>query len=154
MVMISMTVVLGCLQLNALNAIPLYSLPLLNSQNVRNGEVLVDQPAIGRRTVPDDEDEEEEGEADAEADGGEERLGRRSSFRYCLYSYCTRGALARARARGGGSAPSSIIIKPAMAPTSLQPTQMTQLVRSRHPRTRSRHSPHCVLWHVPLAVAN
>jgi hypothetical protein len=58
--------------------IPVYSLPFLDSQNARNGEVLVNQPAIGRRTLPDNEDdedeEEEEGEeADAEADGTRRR---------------------------------------------------------------------------------
>ncbi|KAF8493003.1 voltage-gated potassium channel [Russula emetica] len=60
------------------STIPLYSLPLLNSQNAHNGEILVDQPAIGRRTLPDDEDEEEEREVDAEADG--EREGEPSSL--------------------------------------------------------------------------
>jgi hypothetical protein len=99
------------------STIPLYSLPSLNSQNARNGEVLIDQPAIGRRTHSDDEvDEDEEGEggeaeADAEADGDgdSEGLGGVSTR-----TRGTRGALARARARGGGGgAPSSLIIKPA-----------------------------------------
>ena len=87
--------------------IPLYSLPFLNSQNA---EVLIDQPAIGRRTHPDDEDdedEEEEGEADAEADGDPEGLGG-SDHGHRLATAST-----RARARGGGNAPPSIIIKPA-----------------------------------------
>src|SRR5712672_3646809 len=49
-----------------------------------------------------------------------------------------------------------------MAPTPLQLTRTTQLVRSRRPRTRSRHSPHRVLCphhhprdrarHAPLAA--
>jgi hypothetical protein len=100
------------------STIPLYSLPFLNSQNARNGEVLVDQPAIGRRTLPedeDDDDEEEVGETDAEADGDEEGLG---GVGHHLATASTRtrvarGARAHARARDGGSAPSSLIIKPA-----------------------------------------
>jgi hypothetical protein len=49
-----------------------------------------------------------------------------------------------------------------MAPTPLQPTRTTQLVRSRRPRTRPRHGPHRVLRarhrprdrsrHAPLAA--
>jgi hypothetical protein len=99
------------------STIPLYSLPFLNSQNARNGEVLVDQPAIGRRTLSndeDDDDEEEEGEADAdaEADGNSVALGG-TGHHLATASTRTRGALAHARARGGGSAPSSLNIKPA-----------------------------------------
>jgi hypothetical protein len=96
------------------STIPLHSLPFLNSQN---GEVLVNQPAIGRRTLPDDDDddEEEEGEADAEADGDSEGLG---GVAHHLVTGSTRtrgarGVLARARARGGSNAPSSLIVKPA-----------------------------------------
>lgn len=101
------------------STIPLYSLPFLNSQNSRSGEVLVDQPAISRRTLPDnedDEDEEEEGETDAEADGEEGGLGGvgRHLATASTRARVSRRALARARARGGGgSAPSSLIIKPA-----------------------------------------
>jgi hypothetical protein len=94
--------------------IPLYSLPFLNSQNAHNGEVLVDQPAIGRRTLPDDEDDEdgeEEREVDAEADGEREGFGG-ADHDLATASTRTRGALAHARARGGGSEPSSLIIKP------------------------------------------
>ena len=101
------------------STIPLYSLPFLNSQNARNGEVLIDQPAIGRRTLPDDEDEEEEGEADAEAEADTDRdsegLGG-ANHHPATASTHTRGVLARARARGGGgggSSPSSLMIKPA-----------------------------------------
>jgi len=93
------------------STIPLYSLPLLNSQNAHNGEILVDQPAIGRRTLPDDEDEEEEREVDAEADGEREGFGGVDRH-LATASTRTRGALAHARARGGGSEPSSLIIKP------------------------------------------
>ena len=99
------------------STIPLHSLPFLNSQNSRSGEVLGDQPAIGRRTLPDDDDDDEEGEADAEADGEEGGLG---SVGHHLATASTRArvsrrALARARARGGGGGgvPSSLIIKPA-----------------------------------------
>ena len=99
------------------STIPLHTLPFLNSQN---SEVLVNQPAIGRRTLPDDEDdddEEEEGDADAdaEADGDSEGLGGGAAHPLVSASTRTRGTLARSRARGGGggSAPSSLIIKPA-----------------------------------------
>jgi hypothetical protein len=96
--------------------IPLYSLPFLNSRNTRNGEVLIDQPPIGRRTHPDDEDDEdkdEDGEVDTEADGVDsEGLGG-ESHHLATRTRGARDALAHARARGGGSAPSSLIIKPA-----------------------------------------
>jgi len=96
------------------STIPVYSLPFLNPQNA---EVLVDQPAIGRRTHPDDEDDEdgeEEGEADAVADGDSEGLGGSDhGHRLATASTRARSVLARARARGGGNAPPSIIIKPA-----------------------------------------
>ena len=111
------------------STIPLYSLPFSNSQNARNGEVLFDQPAIGRRALPDDDDndnndnEEEEGlgEADAEADGEEEGHGLRGHHlaRDSTPPTRIRGprnalARARARARGTGSAPPpSMSIKPA-----------------------------------------
>jgi hypothetical protein len=39
-----------------------------------------------------------------------------------------------------------------MAPTPLQLTRTTQLVRSRRPRTRSRHGPHCVLTFVSVVI--
>jgi hypothetical protein len=90
------------------STIPLYSLPSLNSQNARNGEVLIDQPAIGRRTLSDDEvDEDEEGEggeaeADAEADG--DRGLRVDLGGVSTRTRGTRGALARARARGAAVA--------------------------------------------------
>ena len=100
------------------STIPLYSLPFLNSQNSRSGEVLVDQPAIGRRTLPDDDDDDdEEGEANAEADG---EVGGLGGVGHHLATASTRArvsrrALARARARGGGGGgvPLSLIIKPA-----------------------------------------
>ncbi len=88
--------------------IPLYSLPLLDSQNAPNGEVLVDGPAIGRRPLPDDDEEEEEdGEADSEGLGGAGYHPPTTSAR------TARTRSARVRARGGGAAASSIIIKPA-----------------------------------------
>lgn len=102
------------------STIPLYTLPHPNSQNARSGEVLVNQPAIGRRTLPDDEDEDEEGEGegevDAEADGDSEGLeGRGHNFADAsATSAFNRSALSRARVRSGSSAPPpSIIIKPA-----------------------------------------
>ena len=101
------------------STIPLYSLPFTNSQNARNGEILVDQPAIGRRTLPDDEEEEEEGEADAEADGDSEGLEEGAGHNLATATAASsfnRGSLSRprARARSGSSAPPpSIIIKPA-----------------------------------------
>ena len=102
------------------STIPLYSLPFLNSQNARSGEVLVDQPAIGRRALPADEDNDDEeaeglGEADTEADGEEEALGGAGLHLATSPTRArgARGALARARARGGAGVPSSMIIKPA-----------------------------------------
>lgn len=107
------------------STIPLYSLPFPTSQNARNGEVLVDQPSIGRRAPPDDEDnddeDEDEDEADAEADGdlggGVGGAGHRlATTARPTRTRVARSAHARARARGGsgsGSAPSSLVIKPA-----------------------------------------
>lgn len=93
-------------------------------QNARSGEVLIDQPSIGRRTpLPDDEDEddekEEEGDVDPEADGGDSEAleaglgGGTASTRTRAGARGGGGALARstrARARG---AQSSLNIKPA-----------------------------------------
>jgi hypothetical protein len=111
------------------STIPLHSLPFPSSQNARNGgEVLADQPAIGRRAAlpvdqddeDDDEGEELEGEVDAEADGDSEGLGGGADHHHLVSASPrargARGALARSRARGGGGgggAPSSLIIKPA-----------------------------------------
>jgi len=99
---------------NRPSTIPLYNLPFLNSQNARNGEVLLDQPAIGRRPLldGDEEEEEEEGEAD-EADGDAERLTTASLAARTRGASGARGILARARARSGSNAPPSIVIKPA-----------------------------------------
>ena len=107
------------------STIPLYSLPFPTSQNARNGEVLVDQPSIGRRALADDEDEGSEGlgDADMEADGEEEEGLASATAPIRTRGDGARGALARgggarARARDGGGAPSpspssSLIIKPA-----------------------------------------
>ena len=95
------------------STIPLYSLPYLNSQNARNGEVLVDQPAIGRHTLPDDKDEEEEGEADAEVDRDLEGL-RDANYHPATVPTHTRSILAHAHTWGGRSRSQlSLIIKPA-----------------------------------------
>jgi hypothetical protein len=104
------------------STIPLYSLPFPTSQNAHNGEVLVDQPSIGRRDDEDNEDEGSEGlgDADMEADGEEEGLASATGAPIRIRTRGdgargARGALARARARDGGGAPSpsSLIIKPA-----------------------------------------
>jgi hypothetical protein len=105
------------------STIPLYSLPFPTSQNARNGEVLVDQPSIGRRALADDEDNEDEGseglgDADMEADGEEEEglasatAPTRSGGARGAHALA-RGARARARDGGGAPSPSSLIIKPA-----------------------------------------
>jgi len=95
------------------STIPLYSLPYLNSQNARNGEVLVNQPTIGCHTLPDDKDEEEEGEADAEADRDSEGLGG-ANYHPATTPTHTHSVLACAHAWGSrSSSPLSLIIKPA-----------------------------------------
>ena len=97
---------------NWLSTIPLYSLPFLNSQNACNSEVLIDQPAIGHHTLPDNEDDKEEGEADTEADRDSERL-RGANHYPATASTHTCSVPAHAHAQGGcGSLPSSLIIKP------------------------------------------
>ena len=110
------------------STIPLYSLPLLNSHNARNGEVLIDQPTIGRRALPDDEDiddDDDEEEADTEAaDGDSEGLGSGAGHRHRHIAATatapsrsrSRGVLARAHydaAAGPQPSESSMIIKPA-----------------------------------------
>jgi len=95
-----------------------------------NGGVLIDQPAIGCRTLPDDEDdedEEKEGEADAEVDGDLEGLGGTglSEGHHLVtgsaHTHGTRSALAHACAWEGSGAPSSLVIKPTWP---LQPTSV------------------------------
>jgi hypothetical protein len=91
--------------------IPLYTLPFLNPRNARNGEVLADQPALGRRPLPTDDDDEggegEEGEADADVDA--EGLGGEDEYHHPT----TAPARARAHARRRAALPSSITITPA-----------------------------------------
>jgi hypothetical protein len=103
------------------STIPLYNLPFLNSQNARNGEILNDQPAIGRRPLLDGDEEgeeEEEGEADRadsdRADRDAERLAQATASRAARTRGArgARGALSRARS-GSNALPPSIVIKPA-----------------------------------------
>lgn len=86
--------------------IPLHALPFLNTRDTRNGEILADQPAIGRHSLSngDDDDEEEEADADADADAeGADENG------YPHRHPAAASARARARARGGRASPSMMI---------------------------------------------
>jgi len=86
------------------STIPLYTLPFLNSRDARNGEILADQPALGRHPLPNDggEEEEEEGEGYADADVDAEGLGGEGE-----YHRPTTTTAAPARARRGAAAPQS-----------------------------------------------
>jgi hypothetical protein len=104
------------------STIPLYALPFLNTRNTHNGEILSDQPSIGRRTLPDDDDDdddeegEEEGEADpdVDAEGGEDED---DGYPHrAAVAAAVRARRARARARrgsGGRASPSTMMITPA-----------------------------------------